>query len=314
MSVQESIAIAYEHVSFAYREARSDAMTGSQALALEDVSLSVREGERLGILGPNGGGKSTLLKLTLGLLRGHEGRISVFGLSPDESRQRGLIGYVPQRSDAELAFPVSVRQVVGMAASLGVSPWRRVPPERLAAIEEAIRVVGAEDYASSPFGKLSGGQRQRALIARALAFRPRILVLDEPLVGVDVTGQRQFAELIERLNRELRLTIVIVSHDIRTVAAGCDRVACLSRTLHFHDAPKGLTPRVLAEVFRHDVAAVFGDIHVEAHTASSCSDPSHTHGSTTVGAISVSAPPRSAPAASSADSNASGLSKGGLNP
>jgi ABC-type Mn2+/Zn2+ transport system ATPase subunit len=90
-------------------------------------------------------------------------------------------------------------------------------------------------------------------------------------------GQQQFASLLQHLHDDLKLTVMVVSHDIRTVASGCDRVACLSRTLHFHAAPQGLTPAVLAEVFRHDVAAIFGDIHVDAHSASACSDPSHHH-------------------------------------
>jgi ABC-type Mn2+/Zn2+ transport system ATPase subunit len=115
------------------------------------------------------------------------------------------------------------------------------------------------------------------LIARALAQKPRILLLDEPTVGIDPAGQQQFGAFLASLVRQEGLTLMVVSHDIRTIAAGCDRIACLSRTLHSHVSPEGLTPRVLAEVFRHDVAAIFGDVHVDAHAAHACTDPSHHH-------------------------------------
>src|SRR5262245_61259673 len=117
-----AMAIEYRGVSFAYPRA-GDA-NGAPRAALQDITLSVRVGERLGILGPNGGGKSTLLKLTLGLLRGHSGTIRVFGADPDEARRRRLIGYVPQKVEAELAFPLSVRQVVRMSAAAGLPAWR----------------------------------------------------------------------------------------------------------------------------------------------------------------------------------------------
>ncbi|MEX2217784.1 MAG: hypothetical protein WD749_03410, partial [Phycisphaerales bacterium] len=114
-------------------------------------------------------------------------------------------------------------------------------------------------------------------IARALASRPRLLLLDEPTVGIDIAGQQRFSALLRTLHERLGLTIIVVSHDIRTIAAGSDRVACLSRTLHSHTAPEGLTPAVLAEVFSHDVAAIFGDVHVDAHLARECPDPAHPH-------------------------------------
>ncbi|VAX38843.1 hypothetical protein MNBD_PLANCTO03-1234 [hydrothermal vent metagenome] len=122
---------------------------------------------------------------------------------------------------------------------------------------------------------MSGGQLQRAMIARALAAQPRLLVLDEPTIGIDAAGQQQFAEMLELVQNRLGVTIVIVTHDLRTVAAGCDRVACLHRTLHAHVSPEGLTPAVLAEVFRHEVEGIFGSVHIDAHTAADCDDPTH---------------------------------------
>lgn len=266
-------AIEYRGVSYTYR---APSGRPGEKPALQNVSLDVREGERLGILGPNGGGKSTLLKLTLGLLDAQAGSIRVLGMSPDAARKKHLIGYVPQRNLAELRFPLSVRQVVTMGASLGVPAWRSLPRERRERVGEALAALGIESIAERPIGELSGGQLQRAMVARAIAANPRILVLDEPTVGVDPAGQQQFAEMLVKLHARFALTMVIVSHDLRTIAAGCDRIACLSCTLHSHVAPEGLTPAVLAEVFRHDVAAIFGDVHVDAHSASEC-DHGHAH-------------------------------------
>ncbi len=292
-----AIAVDYRNVTFTYPSPAPTAE--SRRPAIQGITFSVREGERLGILGPNGGGKSTLIKLTLGLLQGASGEIRVFGMSPLESRRDGLVGYVPQRIGAELAFPLSVRQVVAMAAARGVPPWRSLPSDRAAHVDHMIALVGLADLSERAVGKLSGGQLQRVMIARALASRPRLLLLDEPTVGIDVAGQQRFASLLLRVREELGLTIVIVSHDIRAIAGSCDRVACLSRTVHFHDAPEGLTPAVLAEVFRHDVSGIFGDVHIDAHAAASCTDPSHSHGRPAPGpvSISVSAPSGERPAA-----------------
>lgn len=271
-------AVEFEGVTFAY--------PGGVGRALEGVSLRVESGEMLAIVGPNGGGKSTLLKIMLGLLHGYQGRAQVFGGSPDEARKRGLIGYVPQRSGAQLDFPISARQAVLMSATARLSGWRTTPRQAREAVEDSLRRVGAMEYADRPVGTLSGGQLQRVFIARALACRPKILALDEPLVGVDAAGQSRFGELLAELRRELGLTILLVSHDLRTIAGGararvsgqplCDRVACLRRTLHFHAAPEGITPQVLAEVFQHDLADVFGDVHVDAHKAEEC-DAGHVH-------------------------------------
>jgi len=244
--------------------------------ALDGVSFDVRAGERLGVLGPNGGGKSTLLKLILGELEPDAGTVLVCGVTPARARRAGLVGYLPQRIGAGRAWPISVRQAVAMGAEVRLAPWKRPGARQREAVDRAIELVGIADLASRPVGRLSGGQLQRAMIARAIAIEPEVLVLDEPTVGVDVAGQRRFSELIERLHRELRVTVVTVSHELTTIAASSDRVACLRQSLHFHDAPQGLTPEVLAEVFRHDVEAVLGgEVHVDAHAAADCRDPSH---------------------------------------
>lgn len=250
----------------------------SPSPVLENITLRVERGERLGILGPNGGGKSTLLRLALGLLRGHSGTIRVFGMPPDEARRRGVVGYVPQRVEAELGMPMSVRELVTLGAAWRVPPWRAVPRETSRRVDEMLALVGAGEFADRPAGKLSGGQLQRALIARALAAGAQMLVLDEPMVGIDAAGQRVFADLLARIHAQLGLTTVIVSHDLRAIVAGSDRVACLARRLHAHAAPQGLTPQVLAELFSHEIAGAPGTLtgmHVHAHGADECCTEPH---------------------------------------
>jgi zinc transport system ATP-binding protein len=245
--------------------------------AVREISLRVEPGERLGILGPNGAGKTTLVRIALGMLAPTSGTVRLFGEPPEVARSRRWIGYVAQRSGAELAFPLSVRQAVAMPATLGTPPWRAPGASQREAVERALRLTGCDAFANRPIGHVSGGQFQRAMIARALAAEPRLLVLDEPTVGIDVTGQQRFAEMLAHVQEELGVTVVVVTHDLRTVAAGCDRVACLHRSLHAHVSPEGLTPAVLAEVFRHEVAGIFGDVHVDAHRAAECPDPLHAH-------------------------------------
>lgn len=261
-TISSPAAIEFDSVSYTY--------PGAEQSALEAISLRVEPGERLGVLGPNGGGKSTLLKIAMGMLTGHRGVVTVNGEPPVLARRRGRIACVLQKCEAELRFPLSVRQVVQLAATRRLSPWRRMGGGARERVDRALELVGVTDLAGRPIGAISGGQLQRVLIARAIATDPAILALDEPTVGIDIEGQARFAKLLDAIHKELNLTIVIVSHDVRAIAAGCDRVACLSRTLHFHDAPQGLTPQVLAEVFQHDVAGAFGDVHVEAHRAEEC--------------------------------------------
>ena len=242
-------AIEVEGVSFAY---------DSQEPVLEGVTLDVRRGERLGILGPNGGGKSTLLKVLLGVLQPTEGSVRVMGVPPESARRGRTIGYLPQRVTAELRFPLRVIDVVLQPLSVGWAPWKKVERRALDRAASCLEMVGAQRLAERRIGTLSGGQMQRVLIARALAAGPRILLLDEPTVGIDVEGQRRFGEMLDTVRTEENITVVVVSHELATIAATSDRVACLRRTLHFHDTPKGLTPEVLSELFQHDLAVLEG--------------------------------------------------------
>jgi zinc transport system ATP-binding protein len=246
-----SDAICVERVSFSYGGPGDE----PTQLALRDVTLHVEQGCSLGIIGPNGAGKTTLLKIMLGLLEGYRGSVRIMGLSPTVAcRRGGIVGYVPQRHETEWRFPVTVRQVAQMGLVGKTGLFRRHSRDDLAYVDHLLDRIGIAQLADRPIGELSGGQQQRSFMARALAAKPKILILDEPLVGIDEVGQQQFAELSHDLHRSLNLTLIIVSHDIRAIASGCTRVACLNQTIHYHDSSAGLTEDVLREVFQHEIS------------------------------------------------------------
>ncbi len=231
---------------------------------LQGVDLRVASGEFLGIVGPNAGGKSTLLRLILGLLKPSSGRIRVLGEPAWRARRR--IGYVPQYPGFSRDFPISVEEVVLMSRfGLGLSSkrragegerpglrlgrWRRTDRDAAAA---ALAEVEAADLHGRQIGTLSGGQMQRVLLARALASEPELLILDEPTANIDQRIEGEIFELLAALNR--RLTILVVSHDIGFISGYVTRVACLNRTLicHTTDAIDGQTIRALyGEDVRH---------------------------------------------------------------
>jgi len=245
--LQEDI-LCVDGLTFAYPD-------GTEALS--DIRLHVETGSTLAVIGPNGAGKTTLLKIILGLLGGYRGKVEVAGMDPVAARRKGgVVAWVPQRSRATPDFPATVRQVVrmGLVGKTGVLAFHS--REDLAYADEVMAALGIADLADRPIGGVSGGQHQRAIIARALASRPRLLLLDEPTVGVDEAGIETFSALTRQIRRDFGVTQVIVSHDLRTVVADCQTVACLNRRLHFHDVPGRLTPELLQEVFRCDLTGL----------------------------------------------------------
>ncbi len=243
-SESEVPAVAIDSMSFRYNPA---------VPVLESIQLTVPAGSRLGIFGPNGGGKSTMLKLILGLLEPEQGSIRVFGQSPARAARQGWVGYLPQRSEAVWQAPLTVRQVAAMQAQQHVEPWRSLPADLARSIDDMLDLVGMRHLADRPIGELSGGQQQRVFIARALAARPRLLIFDEPTVGIDAEGRDRFGRLLNTIHKTLKMTLLLVSHDLRVIMDGCDAVAVLSQTLHLHGSAEGVTPEVLAEVFHHDI-------------------------------------------------------------
>ncbi|HYN76665.1 MAG TPA: ABC transporter ATP-binding protein [Lamprocystis sp. (in: g-proteobacteria)] len=212
--------IAVEGLGFSYGETQ----------VLESVDLEIAAGEFVGLVGPNAGGKSTLLKLILGLLVPQTGRIRVLGMPPREARR--YLGYVPQYPTFPRDFPISVEQVVLMGR-LGLGPmlgWYRAADR--AAVRAALAEVEALDLVRRRIGTLSGGQLQRVLLARALVGEPRILILDEPTANIDQRVEGDIFDLLAKLN--VRLTILVVSHDIAFISGYVRRVACLNHTLICH--------------------------------------------------------------------------------
>jgi zinc transport system ATP-binding protein len=224
---------------------------------LRHVSLALEQGSTLGIVGPNGGGKTTLVRLLLGLLKPAAGTVEVCGMSPAQAVRRGnVIGYLPQNAQTTGNIPITVGQLVrlGLAGKTGMfQPYRKDDTDFAEAL---MKRVGIADLAGKPVASLSGGQLQRAYIARALAPRPKLLLLDEPTTGIDPAGQQRFIEFLQELKQELNLTVVFVSHDLRAVSAISDRIACLDGTLHYHDVPDHLPPELVYHMFACDLEAM----------------------------------------------------------
>ncbi|UCE86594.1 MAG: metal ABC transporter ATP-binding protein [Deltaproteobacteria bacterium] len=211
---------------------------------LTDIDLRLEPNGYLAILGPNGGGKTTLLKLILGLLAPDRGRIRVSGQPP--SRSRGRVGYVPQIVRFDLDFPIRVLDLVLMGRLGPRRLFRRFGPRDRAVARAKLAQVELEAYADRPVGTLSGGQLQRALIARALALEPEILLLDEPTASLDERVGRSVWELFGELSREM--AVVLVSHDIGAISQHVRSVACLNRRLYYHPS-KGLTAEMLEATY-----------------------------------------------------------------
>jgi zinc transport system ATP-binding protein len=201
-------------------------------LALEGVNLSINQEDFLGIIGPNGGGKTTLLKVILGLVKPSQGKVMVLGGTPERSRKQ--IGYVPQHSLFDRDFPASVWDMVLMGRAGHAGLFRAYSKEDEEIALSALEMVGMLSHKGQQIGRLSGGQQQRVFIARALAADPKLLLLDEPAAGVDTPMQTGFYELLSRLKQQM--AIVLVSHDISAVSIYVDKIACLNRKLFYHNS------------------------------------------------------------------------------
>ena len=228
------------------------------ALVLEDVNLTIEARDFVCLVGPNGGGKTTLLKILLGLLSPSKGSVTVFGKTPEEARSQ--IGYMPQHSNLDPKFPVSVLDVVLMGRIGHGRVFGRYSKTDRKIATQMLEWVGLEDFCRTPLSSLSGGQQQRALIARALACEPDLLLLDEPTANLDLHVEGQLYDLLQRLNENL--TIVLVSHDLGFVSDLVKTVICVNRTAFVHPTDQ-LTGDAILNLYGGDVRLVRHDHHCE---------------------------------------------------
>lgn len=213
--------IAIRNLSFAY----------SGHPVLEEINLTIREGDFVAMIGPNGGGKTTLLKLMLGLLAPTGGSIRIFGQPPRQVSHR--VGYMPQNVHVNTHFPVTAMDVVLMGKLKPGKPWTRYSSGDRLEAHKALDRLGMGAFCNRRVGELSGGQLQRVFVARALVSEPRVLFLDEPTANIDTRGQAEFYGLLKELNESV--TIIVVSHDLLVLSAYVKSVACINRRLHYHD-------------------------------------------------------------------------------
>ncbi len=231
---------------------------------LEDVNLQVERGDYLALIGPNGGGKSTLIRVIVGLLTPDRGSVRVLDHSPDDAH--GRVGYVPQYARFDLDFPIRVSDVVHMgrlghgrgAAGFG---FGRRDPQAVARVLERLEIA---QLADRPIGALSGGQLQRVLIARALAAEPEILILDEPTASLDIQSADAFYALVNSLAE--RMTVIVATHDIAGLSTHVRRVACINRHLFCH-ATEEVSATVLSELYGHPVSLIAHGEHTHSHPA-----------------------------------------------
>ncbi len=232
--MKKDVAIELKNISAGYEN----------EIVIENINCEIFDGDFFGIIGPNGGGKSTLLKIVLGLIPPINGNVLVYGQLPKISRKN--IGYVPQYCEYDKQYPISVWDVVlmGRRSIRGLSPWYSIDDKK--ATVDALKKVNMEKYKKRHISGLSGGQRQRIFIARALVSNPKILLLDEPTASIDKDTQLSFYNLLKELNKSV--TIVLVTHDIGVISSYVNRVACLNHFMFTHDE-KMITKEMLEATY-----------------------------------------------------------------
>jgi zinc transport system ATP-binding protein len=224
--------IGFNGVSFSY---------GKQ-LVLHNATFSICKRDFFGIIGPNGGGKTTIIKLILGFLKPDSGEVLLFGKKNAGSGELKRIGYVPQRTSGfDQNFPATVFEVASTGRYAKVGLMRRLSKHDKEIVEKSLTTVDMLELRNKRIGDLSGGQQQRVFIARALTAEPEVLILDEPLAGVDMQSQHKFYELLKYLNREAGLTVILVSHDVGMISKSVTKLACVNVNVTVHDVSKGIT-------------------------------------------------------------------------
>jgi len=228
-------ALDMDHVSFSYE--------GNDVF--RDVAIHIEEGDFVAVIGPNGSGKTTLIKIALGLLRPQEGRINLFRTPIEAFKAWDLIGYIPQKGDFERNFPGSVNEVLALKGGV--------------ADPKTLKMLEIEELGKRRFSELSGGQQQKVLIALALSSRPKLLILDEPTVGVDVKALQNFYFILKKLNKERGVTVLLVTHEVGMIQSYVKSVLCVSRDFSCKGKPENLED-ILKEAYGKSF-----DIHHHRH-------------------------------------------------
>lgn len=235
----------------------------SGIVALEDITLSIMAGDFVGVIGPNGSGKTTLCRAVLGLLAPIRGHLHIFDCACEELRchHRAKIGYLPQKGVVDRNFPVTVLETVMMGRYGALGLFRRPSGHDRDIAMEALAHVGMERHQDTALGQLSGGQQQRVFIARALAQQPRVLLLDEPTTGLDITTQHSVIELVQHLHEELGLTVLLITHDINMIRSRVDRLVLLKTKLFAAGPPADvLKADILRQVYGKDLVITDHDL------------------------------------------------------
>lgn len=227
--------------NFSQIQVRALNFSYGQNEVLMDVNFSIGIGEYIGLIGPNGGGKTTLIKLLLGLEKPQSGSIFISGKPINAFKKWTEIGYVPQKMlTSSLNFPATVQEIVQSGLDIHLKPWQKLTQNHLKAVTTAIQISDIEHLQNRLISDLSGGERQRVFLARSLVSQPKVLILDEPTVGVDTKTQDKFYEFLKHLNQNHKITIIFVSHDLPVVAKQTSRILCLNQRLIEHNIPSDI--------------------------------------------------------------------------
>lgn len=250
--MSESV-IRLENVSYSYGDKQ----------VLKDINFSIERGMFMGLVGPNGGGKTTLIKIILGLIKPDKGSIYLLDKPIETFKDWNRIGFVSQKANTfNKGFPATVFEVVAMGLTAKIGYLRFMRKKHKEKVLDAIEQVGLSDYAYHNIGNLSGGQQQRVFIARALVSEPKLLILDEPTVGIDYKNVERFYDLLHELNVKKNLTLLLVTHDTGAMTEHATNVACLNQTLHFHGKSEeytALSAEYLSEIYGYPVQVIVHD-------------------------------------------------------
>lgn len=197
-------------------------------IILDDINMKIFSKDFIGVIGPNGGGKTTLLKIILNIIKPLAGEINIY------SDSKNIFGYLPQMNDTDKFFPISIIDVVLSGLMSKKNLWGRYNKEDKIAAEDILKKHGVVENLNTPIGNLSGGQRQRVFLSRALISKPKILILDEPTTFVDNNFEQEFYPMLKNINKDI--AIIMVSHDIGTICSHVKSIACVNRALHFHNS------------------------------------------------------------------------------